>query len=272
METGDSHRLRLTVHYDGSGFHGWQFQPSHRTVQGDLQEALERLTGAPRTVLGSGRTDTGVHATGQVAAVDLPTRWEPSELRRALNAVLPRDIWIAETDVPAGPFHPRFDATARSYEYRVGTVGAAASPFVRPWCWPLLEPVALDALQRAATRVVGRHSFAGFAKSGQPQRGEMCSVTSASWDRWDMGVRFRITANRYLHHMVRYLVGTMVEVGRGRRPESDVRGLLDREPGLVTSPPAPAQGLFLSKVEYLSRPRSAATADPVSRRRSVAPP
>ncbi len=271
METGDTHRLRLTLHYDGSRFHGWQFQPTHRTVQGDLQAALERLTQEARPVTGSGRTDTGVHATGQVVAVDLPVRWDPDELRRALNAVLPRDVWVADASVADPRFHPRFDATARSYVYRVGIDDATGSPFERPWCWPLMEAVDLPRLRRAAGHLVGRHSFAGFAKSGQPHRGEFCTVTEAGWSRWGMGVQFRVSANRYLHHMVRYLVGTMIDVGRDKRPESDVPGLLARKPGLITSAPAPSQGLFLAKVEYLSTPRSAREADPDPRPSSVAP-
>jgi tRNA pseudouridine(38-40) synthase len=113
------HRLKLTIHYDGTGFHGWQAQAVQRTVQGELEAALERLTGRPGTVVGSGRTDTGVHATGQVASVDLPVRWSPAELRRAMNAVLPGDVWIAAARRVGWRFHPRFHATARTYEYRL---------------------------------------------------------------------------------------------------------------------------------------------------------
>lgn len=269
METGDTHRLRLTLHYDGSRFHGWQYQPDHRTVQGDLQAALGRLAGGSRTVVGSGRTDTGVHATGQVASVDLPVRWDAVELRRALNAVLPDDVWVAEARVVPGDFHPRFDAVARSYEYRVGTVDAAGSPFHRRWCWALDEPIDPELLHEAATHLPGEHSFAGFAKSGQPHRGDRCTVTRAVWSPWELGVRFEVTANRYLHHMVRYLVGTMVTVARGRRPLRDVPGLLSGDPDLVTSPPAPPEGLFLARVEYPSDTRSDAGSDPSTRRRTA---
>jgi len=250
VEAPDQVRLLLTVHYDGAGFHGWQLQPDRRTVQGTLEQVLGRLADRPCTVLGSGRTDTGVHALGQAASVDMPSRWTAEELHRALSATLPDDVWVeAVRRVPAG-FHPRYDAVARTYVYDVGTHPRAASPFHRRWCWPLGESLDPDRLEEAARCLRGRHAFAAFSKAGQPERGEVCTVASAEWSEWQLGSRFTITADRYLHHMVRYLVGTMVDVARGRRPLADVPGLLRREPDLVTSPPAPPQGLFLSRVEY----------------------
>ena len=241
--------MRLTVHYDGSAFHGWQVQPDQRTVQGALESALSRLADSPRTVLGSGRTDTGVHATGQVATVDMPTSWNARRLRRSLNALLPDDVWIPTVAVVAQGFHPRYDALRRTYRYEVGLRPDSASPFHRRWCWPLCEPIDLALLREATRVIVGRHSFAAFAKSGQPERGEHCHVHAAEWIETTQGVRFMITADRYLHHMVRYLVGTTVAVARGR-PLAYMTRLLARESGAVTSPPAPAQGLFLHLVEY----------------------
>ena len=255
METGDTHRLLLVLHYDGSGFHGWQVQPGLRTVQGELQDALGRLAGSPRTAVASGRTDTGVHALGQVVSVDLPVRWTPQELRRALNAVLPRDIWVQEARVAAPDFHPRYDAVARTYEYRLGTAPGSRSPFHRRWCWALARPVEAAALREAAAPLPGPHSFRAFAKAGQPERGERCVVREARWEAWPpLGLRFVITADRYLHHMVRYLVGTMVEMARGRRPVEDMQALLSGAPGVETSPPAPPEGLFLARVEYPDLP------------------
>jgi tRNA pseudouridine38-40 synthase len=243
-------RLLLTVHYDGADFHGWQLQPDRRTVQGTLEDAVSRLADRPCSVLGSGRTDTGVHALGQVAAVDLPAKWTPEELHRALNATLPSDVWVESARVVSADFHPRYDAVARTYVYDVGTHASAASPFHRRWCWPLAEELEGDLLEAGARVLPGRHSFAAFSKAGQPERGEECTVAAAAWSEWQLGWRFTVTADRYLHHMVRYLVGTMVDVARGRRPVSEVAGLLRKEPELVTSPPAPPQGLFLSRVEY----------------------
>jgi tRNA pseudouridine38-40 synthase len=249
VETQDI-RFQLIVHYDGSGFHGWQYQPDLRTVQGELQAGLSRLADSPRSVVGSGRTDTGVHATGQVASVDMPARWAASQLHRSLNAVLPDDVWVEAVRAVSSDFHPRYDAVARRYEYRVGLAPLASSPFHRPWCWPVADPVDEVVLGAVAQVLPGEHSFRAFAKSGQPERGDRCTVAAAGWTEWELGVAFHITANRYLHHMVRYLVGTMMDAARGRRPPGDVAALLAGEADLETSPPAPPEGLFLARVEY----------------------
>lgn len=246
-----THRIRLLLHYDGGEFFGWQLQPKQRTVQGELERVLERLFGSHTRVLGSGRTDRGVHATGQVAAVDAPESWTPTALRRALNALLPPSIWVAEATSAGTDFHPRYDAVTRSYLYRVGTAAESRSPFRRHWCWALERELDHDALARTAALLVGDHSYRAFAKAGQEERGDRCIVAEAYWSRWDsVGLEFHITANRFLHHMVRYLVGTLVEVGLGRRAEAEVGALLRGEPGLETSSPAPPQGLFLTRVTY----------------------
>lgn len=248
----DDRRFRLTLHYDGSGFLGWQLQPQGRTVQGEIEAALQRLTGARHPVVGSGRTDSGVHATGQVAAVTLPSRWDAQELHRALNALLPRDIWVESARRVRLDFHPRFDARARSYRYQVGLHPWARSPFHRPWCWPLARPLDVDLLQRGAALLIGARSFRAFAKSGQEERGDLCRVSESVWVPWgDLGLAFEVTADRFLHHMVRYLVGTMVEVAQGRRALEDMEALLTSPgTGPVTSPPAPPEGLFLAQVHY----------------------
>jgi tRNA pseudouridine38-40 synthase len=257
-----THRIGLTVQYDGRAFFGWQLQREERTVQGELERVLSRLFGRPARVTGSGRTDRGVHATGQVASVDAPARWSAAELQRALNALLPDDVWVADAVQAAPDFHPRYDAIARSYVYRVGLVAATRSPFHRHWCWPLRQPLASEALSDAAGRLVGDHSFLRFAKAGQEERGDRCIVAHASWTPWaELGLEFHITANRFLHHMVRYLVGTLVDIGRGVRPVTDVDALLRGEPGQETSPPAPPEGLFLSAVRYPGDPEPESTND-----------
>jgi len=242
--------MLLTLHYDGSNFHGWQFQPDQRTVQGELQFALSQLADSPRTVIGSGRTDTGVHATGQVAAVDMPSRWTSAQLAKSLNATLPSDIWVVSAQRASPDFHPRYDALARTYTYKVGLAAAAASPFHRGSCWALCQEVDVTLLNQAAQNVVGAHSFESFAKAGQPERGYDCCVAAAVWSEWALGVQLDITADRYLHHMVRYLVGTMIDIARGRRPQLDMESLLTGHETMTTSPPAPACGLFLARVEY----------------------
>lgn len=263
-------RIKLTLHYDGGAFFGWQVQPGARTVQGELEASLSRLAAKPVEVLGAGRTDRGVHATGQVAAARVPAKWTAEELRRALNAVLPRDIWVESAEEVPLEFHARYDAVAREYEYRVGTADRARSPFLRPWCWALSgrsDPVDPAVLVAGAALLRGQHSFRAFAKAGQPERGELCTVELAEWEAWEAGHLFRIRANRFLHHMVRYLVGTMVDVARGRRPLADIRALLQNEAGLETSPPAPAEGLFLTRVYYpdaTTRPAEHETTGPGS--------
>lgn len=250
MDPPDEKRIRLTVHYDGSAFHGWQVQPDVRTVQGVLETALSRLADRPTGILGSGRTDTGVHATGQVFTVDMAPSWTPESLRKSLNAILPDDVWIQAAATASADFHARYDALRRTYRYELGIEPEAASPFHRRWCWPLSDPVDRRLLHRAAEPVPGERSFRAFSKAGQPERGERCHVHGAEWSETSLGMRLTITADRYLHHMVRYLTGTMVDVARGRRPLDDMTRLLDNDPDVVTSPPAPPEGLFLHKVEY----------------------
>ena len=168
-------------------------------------------------------------------------------------------------------FHPRYDALTRTYTYDVGSSPKSGSPFHRRWCWALCEELEGDLLSEAATHLPGEHSFKAFSKAGQPERGDRCRISAATWSDWELGTRFTVSADRYLHHMVRYLVGTMVDVARNRRPLGDVPRLLDNDPDVTTSPPAPPEGLFLSHVEYpetvllgsdptTSPPRSAATA------------
>jgi tRNA pseudouridine38-40 synthase len=244
--------LKLTLHYDGAAFHGWQIQPGVRTVQAEVDGALSRLADQPVTTIAAGRTDTGVHATGQVVSAAMPPKWTAEALLRSLNAVLPADVWVAGVETADPSFHARYSAVARGYIYRIGMGPDAWSPFRRPWCWPVREPVDRVILEACASSIVGEHSFRGYAKAGQPERGYRCTVHHARWLDWESGLEFRIIANRFLHHMVRYLVGTMVDAARGRRPASDAAGLLDetRLEALETSPPAPPNGLFLARFYY----------------------
>ncbi len=249
-------RLKLILQYDGSAFHGWQIQHDARTVQGELEAALQQLTSTHRPVIGSGRTDRGVHATGQVAVASLPDAWRPEGLEKALSAILPNDIWIKSVEPVPPDFHPRYDAVSRTYLYHLGLSAEARSPFHRHWCWPLAKAVDEVLLESAAETVVGEYSFKAFAKSGQPERGDLCTVHESRWEPWgELGLTLRLTANRFLHHMVRYLVGTMVDIARGRRPLEDIRHLLEEPEGeLRTSPPAPPTGLFLHHVRYPDEP------------------
>lgn len=246
--------VQLVLHYDGGGFHGWQQQPGMRTVQGVLEEALERLCGVRVNALGSGRTDAGVHARGQAVGVCVPQRWHPRELRRALNAVLPRDVWVAAAAEMRPEFHARYSAVSRRYAYEVGLDPGADSPFRRQREYAFRRPLDRAALDTAAALVAGEHRFLAFAVRGTAPEDDdhRCQVRAAAWERRDGGLVFRITANRFLHQMVRFLVGTMLDIASGRRPVGDMLELLAAADNSRVSPPAPPHGLFLECVEYPS--------------------
>lgn len=248
----EARSIQLVLHYDGGGFAGWQRQPAERTVQGALEETLARLCGGHVAVTGAGRTDAGVHARGQSAGVRVAGRWTPASLRRALNATLPRDVWVAAAYEMRPEFHARYSATARRYTYVVGTDEDAASPFRRPR--ELVERHSLDRalLDGAAAELIGDHSFRAFAVQGTapPTDEHRCTVHAARWSDRPGGIAFSVEANRFLHHMVRFLVGTMLEIARGHRAPESMRALLDAVDNRGVSPPAPAHALFLERVTY----------------------
>ena len=244
--------FQLVIQYDGEAFAGWQRQPAQRTVQGCLEDALLRLTQSPVTVTGAGRTDAGVHALGQAASIQVAEKWEPGRLKSALNAHLPRDVRCAGVTLMEESFHARFSATERQYRYLVGTDADAASPFRYNREWAMGRLVDLALLQAEAATVIGEHSFRAFAVKGTAPAADdhRCAVRVCQWELHPGGVTLVIAANRFLHHMVRYLVGTMVDVGTGRRPAGTVETLRATDDNRRVSPPAPACGLYLERVTY----------------------
>ncbi|MEO6528851.1 MAG: tRNA pseudouridine(38-40) synthase TruA [Gemmatimonadaceae bacterium] len=244
--------LQLVLHYDGTNFSGWQRQPDRRTVQGVLESALGRLCAAPVAALGSGRTDAGVHARGQSVGVRVPVKWEPASMRRALNALLPDDVWVADANAMRDDFHARYSATTRGYSYYVGTDEEAMSPFRRRTEWSVLRPLQREYLDEGAACVLGEHSFRAFAVRGTApaEDDHRCQIHRAEWRDRAGGLVFEVEANRFLHHMVRFLVGTMIEVAQGRRPVADVTTLLLAGDNDEVSAPAPAHALFLDRVLY----------------------
>ena len=246
------------VHYDGAQFVGWQRQREGRTVQADFEAVLERLTGRRTVAIGAGRTDAGVHALGQGVGFTATARWseQPDALRRALNALLPRDIWVERLHPMRPGFHARNSAVARRYRYVIGTDDAAHSPFRRPYEWALggqkSRPLELAPLAGAAQALVGEHEFRGLAAAATAKSHYRCRVALAEWaSRADgAGVTFTIEADRFLHRMVRFLVGAMVEIAFARRPLSDLPRLLAATDNQAASPPAPPQGLYLVAVRY----------------------
>ncbi|MDB4908387.1 MAG: tRNA pseudouridine synthase [Gemmatimonadetes bacterium] len=244
--------VQLVLHYDGSGFSGWQRQPGQRTVQGVVEQVLARLCNEPVAALGSGRTDAGVHARGQAVGVRVGPRWEPESLRRAINALLPGDVWVASAWAMQPEFHARYSAVARRYSYYVGTGEEANSPFRRRTEHAVGQPLDRGALDAAAAQLVGEHCFRGFAVQGTAPAHDdhRCVIRDAAWRVSPGGLVFEIEANRFLHHMVRFLVGTMLDVARGRRPLADLSTLLHAADNHHVSPPAPPHALFLDRVEY----------------------
>ena len=248
--------FQLVLHYDGTDFAGWQVQPDRRTVQGELESALHRLHGAPIRVTGAGRTDAGVHARGQAVGVALPSHWTPDRLRHAVNSQLPPDLWVAAVREMQPAFHARYSATARRYTYALGTSADAGSPFRRRWATPWPDAVDRAALDWCAARLPGTHAFHGFAVRGTAPVTDdhRCDVTLARWRTAEApeagDLVFEIAANRFLHHMVRFLVGTMLDIARGRRPREEFVALLAATSNDEVSPPAPPMGLCLEAVTY----------------------
>ena len=244
--------VQLVLHYDGAEFSGWQRQPEQRTVQGVVEEALERLCTTHIPALGSGRTDAGVHARGQAVGVRVPDRWDVQKLRRALNAVLPPDVWVAAAFDMRDEFHARYSALSRRYSYYVGTDEEANSPFRVRHELAFGQPLERGALDAAAAHLSGEHCFRGFAVLGTAPAHDdhRCRVTEARWRDRPGGLVFEIEANRFLHHMVRFLVGTMLDIASGRRSVANMPQLLAASDNSDVSPPAPAHALFLDCVRY----------------------
>jgi tRNA pseudouridine38-40 synthase len=242
----------VTLHYDGGGFAGWQRQARGRTVQEELELVLERLADVPVRAHAAGRTDAGVHACGMAVSCIMPPRWTAETLHRALNALLPDDCWAEAVREMQPGFHARTSATGRRYRYLIGTDAGAASPFRRRYEWALGQPLDRDTLEAAADAMLGEHDFHAFSVRSSPRAHKRCRIRAARWSSRpeSPGLGFEVAADRFLHHMVRMLVGTMVDIGLGRRPLSDMNRLLALDTGVTTSPPAPARGLYFVAAEY----------------------
>ena len=241
-----------TLQYDGTDFVGWQRQREGRTVQQEIEAVLARLAGHMVRVHAAGRTDTGVHALGLGVSFTLPDRWTPSALLRAMNALVPRDCFVVRVVEARAGFHARTAATGRRYRYLIGTDPMARSPFRRPHEWALGTPLDGARLDQAAARIQGSHDFKAFSVARSFRPHTRCLIRTARWERrpCEQGLSFEIAADRFLHHMVRMLVGTMVEIAQDRRPDADLDRLLARDPGYRTSPPAPPEGLYFVAACY----------------------
>ena len=241
--------LKLTLEYDGSNYSGWQLQPRHDSIQGRIEAALERIFTAPVRVFGSGRTDAGVHARGQVASISIPRPFDPDELQRALNSILPADIVILDISVAPDNFDPRRAARSRVYEYRVLN-RQVASAFDYRYSWLVRDHLDLAAMNCAAQTFVGDHDFAAFRSLGTEVRTTIRRVTSSEWTRDADLFLYRVEANSFLRHMVRAMVAAMIDVGRGKLAANKIATILaglDRGAAPANAPPG---GLYLVEVRY----------------------
>ena len=243
--------FKITIEYDGSGFHGWQRQKGHRTVQEEIENALHTVIRQKIAVIGSGRTDAGVHALGQVASFKCHTRLGPGTIQKSLNSLLPDAIVIRECKPAAPTFHARYDAKSKTYRYRILNHPLAVA-VGRQYAWHLRRPLDLDAMRRAAAILLGPHDFSAFEGAGSPRSHAVRQVFRTFIDREEKAgfLAFDIEADGFLRFMVRNIVGTLVLVGGGKISGADFEEILLSKERKRAGATAPPHGLFLMCVRY----------------------
>ncbi len=246
---GQRRNLRLDLEYDGTRYHGWQRQKNAPTLQEAIETALARLTGEQIRLIGSGRTDAGVHAVNQVANFLTASTIPLKAFVHGLNSLLPPDIAVLSAREMPPDFHARKAARSKTYEYRILN-RPVRSPLSLRFAWHLAAPLDFQALNAAAHLLPGEHDFAAFQASGSAVKTTRRRVLTAEWQEHHGRYTFTITATGFLRGMVRSLVGTMAQIGLHQRPVSDLAGLLAQPDRRLTGPTAPPQGLFLVEVVY----------------------
>jgi len=241
--------LRLTIAYEGTEFRGWQRQPGVPTVQGMLIEACERVLGAPVKLVGASRTDAGVHALRQVASLRTDSAIADAALGRALNALLPPSIRVLEVRAAPADFDARRSARGKRYAYVIDR-GSWADPFLRRFAWHLPKPLDEAAMAAGCQLIRGKHDFSAFCAAPGRGRSPVCTVRAARVVTARRRLVFLFSADSFLHHMVRNLVGTLVEIGRGAAAPQWVSELLAGRDRTLAGPTAPAHGLSLVRVLY----------------------
>lgn len=251
LKEAEALRFRAKVEYDGTEFYGFQVQAEQRTVQGEIERALEAVTGAKTRVIGAGRTDRGVHAQGQVVSFEGRWRHSLADLQRALNATLRADVAILELELAPEGFHPRFSALRRAYRYTIMR-RFWRSPLERRTAWHVSQELDVSRMVEASRCLVGTHDFSTF---GQPPQGENAvrTVFGAEWKTRGALLLFDIEANAFLYRMVRSVVGTLVQVGSGRVSPGEVESFLQARDRSRVKMVAPAHGLCLMRVDYAAR-------------------
>ena len=242
--------FKLVVEYDGTAYCGWQRQPDQASIQGTLESVLQRMTGAPVTLHGSGRTDAGVHALGQTAHFKSRTRLEPAELQKGMNGLLPGDIAVRACQPVPLDFHARFDSRWKRYRYRICNLPVRRA-VGRQYVWHIPTPLDLPSMQAAAALLLGTHDFKTFEGSGSPRAHTRRRVRQAAFQRDITGLLiFEIAADGFLRYMVRNIVGTLADVGRGKVSAGRFGEILAARDRLQAGVTAPPQGLFLKQVDY----------------------
>ena len=240
-------RYKLYIEYEGTHYSGWQIQPNATTVEETLERALSRILQEDIGVIGQGRTDSGVHAEAQIAHCDIEQEIDINKLLYALLGVLPRDISVWDMEEVAGDFHARFDGKTRQYRYQIVT---RPSPLLYHQAELLRYDLNEQAMQECAQMIGGEHDFECFSKSDKDQPNAVCTVEHSEFHRKGPMITYRIRANRFVRHMVRRLLGTMLQVGKGERTVEHFANLLHEPHETKTSHGASAKGLILEKVEY----------------------
>ena len=240
-------RVKIVVEYDGTAYYGWQLQKGQRTVQGTIEEALKILFKKTIRVTGAGRTDSGVHARGQVAHFDIPD-YSPLKLQRSLNGILPRDIVIKDLNFAAADFHARFDAVERVYRYYLSLSPVA---LLRRFTWEIRHPLNLTLLQMGAEIIKGTEDFQAFCKVKSEVKHYRCRIFRSFWQMGEDGrLVYEIAANRFLHGMVRAIVGALIALGSGKISLSDFHTIIAERDRRLIPLTAPARGLVLEDVRY----------------------
>jgi tRNA pseudouridine38-40 synthase len=246
-------RIRIQLSYDGTDYHGWQVQPGLQTIQGELERVVSELEGQPVQVAGSGRTDAGVHALAQVAAFNIENPIPAENLARAMNRLLARDIRVLKAEEARLDFHPRFQAKAKTYEYRIFRA-EICPPFERRYVYHHPYPLSVEEMIAVAPMLEGERDFTAFAASDDRDelpgnskvRTIFCSRLTKEGDR----LIYRVTGSGFLKHMVRNIVGVLLEIGKGNLDRAGVLARLQPGCAIPPGPTAPARGLFLISVEY----------------------